>query len=303
MTEATVPSRRRAQISSRGLIRGAKKAGALVLVLGALMALWEGYKAFGTWADGTWPGTSVELPVPTDNISLPHSYNIIAELFDPVTRRADESLLVFLAKASWFTLKEAIMGFVLGAIVGLGLAVVMLRSGWLRRALMPWINISQTIPLIALAPLVVGWASGSFISETQSVAIIAALLSFFPIAVNATAGLMSAAEQDLELMRSYAAPWSQILWKVRVPAARPHLFVGFRLAGAVSVSGAIVAEISSGVNGGIGRAVLDYAGKYTTGPEKLYTAVLAAACLGLFVFYSLLLVERLLSRGQSAGTA
>lgn len=282
------------------LLVAVRKAGGIVVALVVMAAMWEGYKLFGG-ASGTWPGTTRDLPVPSDDINMPHLHEIVRVLFEPVTRRADDSLFVFLLKSSWFTLKEVAMGFVIGTVVGLGLAVAMLRSQWLERGLLPWINVSQTIPLIALAPLVVTWGKSSFLSETQSVAVIAAYLTFFPVAVNGLAGLKSPNEQDLELMRSYAAPWKDVLLKLRFPAARPYLFPAFRLAGALSVVGTIVGEISAGVKGGIGRVVLDYAGRYSTGPEKLYASVLAAAVLGLFVFGSITLAERLLTRGQVVG--
>lgn len=284
------------------LARGIQQALVILLGIAFLVALWEGYKAFGSWTGGTWPGSARELPVPSDDLNMPHSYDIVAQLFEPVTRRADDSLLVFLFKSSWFTFKQAFVGFIIGTVVGLGLAIVMLRSRWLERGLVPWINVSQTIPLIALAPLIVTWGRGTFLSDTQAVSIIAAYLTFFPVAVNGLAGLKSPDSEALELMRSYAAPWSKTLFKLRFPAARPYLFPAFRLAAALSVVGTIVGEISAGVKGGIGRVVLDYAGKYSTGPERLYGSILAAAALGLFVFGIITLVEKLLMRGQLGET-
>ncbi len=285
------------------IYRGLQQVGMILLGIALLVAMWEGYKAFGAWTDGTWPGTERELPVPSDNLNMPHSYDIVKQLFEPVTRRADETLFSFLFKSAWFTFKMAFLGFVIGTIVGLALAVVMLRSSWLERGLVPWINVSQTIPLIALAPLVVTWGRGSFLSDTQSVAVIAAYLTFFPVAVNGLAGLKSPDAQALELMRSFAAPWSKTLFKLRFPAARPYLFPAFRLAAALSVVGTIVGEISAGVKGGVGRVVLDYAGKYSTGPERLYGSILAAAALGLFVFGIITLAEKILMRGQVGGNA
>lgn len=291
-------SRRRASI-----VRGLQQVGTILLGIALLVAVWEGYKAFGAWTGGTWPGTERDLPVPSDNLNMPHSYDIVKQLFEPVTRRAEETLLMFLFKSAWFTFKMAFLGFVIGTIVGLALAVVMLRSSWLERGLVPWINVSQTIPLIALAPLVVTWGRGSFLSDTQSVAVIAAYLTFFPVAVNGLAGLKSPDSEALELMRSFAAPWSKTLFKLRFPAARPYLFPAFRLAAALSVVGTIVGEISAGVKGGVGRVVLDYAGKYSTGPERLYGSILAAAALGLFVFGIITLAEKLLMRGQVGASA
>ena len=201
-------------------------------------------------------------------------------------------LALFLLKSAFFTLREAALGFAVGTFIGLLLAVVMLRWRFLDRGLVPWINISQTIPLIALAPIVVTWGRTTFLSPTQAVSLIAAYLTFFPVAVNGLAGLKSPSAESLELMRSFAAPWRKILTELRWPAARPYLFPAFKLAATLSVVGAIVGEISAGVRGGLGRVILDFAGRYTTGPEKLYAAVIAAALLGYFVFSLTNIIER-----------
>ena len=261
--------------------------GSLLKVIVALVVfslVWEAYKAVGSASGGNWPGTDVELPIAPNDLTMPHTWLIARELVEPVQRGSSEILAMTLFKSALFTLWEAALGFVIGATVGLALAVVMLRSSWLDRALVPWINISQTVPLIALAPIVVTWGRTTFLGDTVSVALIAAYLTFFPVAVNGLAGLKSPAADSLELMRSYAASWSKTLFVLRLPAARPYLFPAFKLAATLSVVGAIVGEISAGVRGGLGRAILDFAGRYTTGPEKLYGAVLFAALLGLFVF-------------------
>jgi NitT/TauT family transport system permease protein len=264
----------------------------MLAALLAVAALWEGYKRLGAATDGMWPGTSIELPVSPDDLTMPHAWSIVTEFFEPVQRGSGEILAVSLLKAALFTLMEAAMGFLIGAVVGLGLAVVMLRWRLLDQALVPWINISQTVPLIALAPIVVTWGRTTFLGDTVSVALIAAYLTFFPVAVNGLAGLKSPSADSLELMRSYAAPWSKTLFSLRFPAARPYLFPAFKLAATLSVVGAIVGEISAGVRGGLGRVILDFAGRYTTGPEKLYAAVISAALLGLFVFTMANLAEQ-----------
>lgn len=270
------------------------------VALGALVALWEGYKWMGQQSDDTWPGTGWGLPVPTDNLTMPHAADIWGTLWDPVQRGRDQTLASFLVESSWFTFKEAALGFVLGVLVGVTLSVVMLRARWIERGLLPWINISQTIPLIALAPIVVTWARTTWLSDTQAVSLIAAYLTFFPVAVNGLRGLHSPPAADTELMLSYAATWRQTLLKVRFPAARPYLFPAFKLAATLSVVGAIVGEISSGVRGGLGRVVLDFASRYSTGPEKLYAAVIATAGLGLVVFGLVNAAEKAFTRGQEA---
>ncbi|MEM7272110.1 MAG: ABC transporter permease subunit [Actinomycetota bacterium] len=265
----------------------------IAAVLVVVAALWEGYKALGdAVGDVGW------LPVATDDLTMPHVWDILGSFFEPVQRGRDETLAQFLLESAFFTFREAALGFLVGGLVGLGLAIVMLRSRFLDRGLVPWINISQTVPLIALAPIVVTWGRTTFLSDVQAVSLIAAYLTFFPVAVNGLAGLKSPDPAAVELMRSCAASWWQTLIKLRLPAARPFLFPAFKLAATLSVVGSIVGEISAGVRGGLGRVILDFAGRYTTGPEKLYAAVIAAGLLGLFVFSLANAAERFSQRGR-----
>ena len=259
--------------------------------------MYEGYKWAGTQAGGTWPGTSWDLPVPTDDLTMPHVADIVSAFWEPVQRGSTESLAWFLTKSAWFTLKEAALGFALGTIIGLGLAVLMLRFKNAERGVLPWINISQTVPLIALAPIIVTWGRTQGWGDLISVALISTYLTFFPVAVNGLKGLQSPHPADIELMRSYASSWNDTLFKVRFPASRPYLFPALKLAATLSVVGAIVGEISAGVRGGLGRVILDFAGRYSTGPAKVYAAVIAAALLGLFVFALVTAAERFFVRG------
>lgn len=269
--------------------QGLTAVGAVVLI----GVLWEGYKALG-----------LNWPVKSDDLTMPHTTDIISAFWEPVQRNG-ESLGWFLVKASWFTLKEAVLGFAIGTVIGLGLAALMLRAKPLERGILPWVNISQTVPLIALAPIVVTWGRTNGWSDTVSVALISTYLTFFPVAVNGLKGLQSPNAADIELMRSYASSWRETLFKVRFPAARPYLFPAFKLAATLSVVGAIVGEISAGVRGGLGRAILDFAGRYSTGPAKVYAAVIGAGLLGLFVFGLVNALERLFVRGprSTAGMA
>lgn len=268
-----------------------RRVAAPLVALAAIVLLWEGYKLAG-----------FDWPVRSDDLTMPHMSDIFGAFWEPVQREGSDMLAVFLIKAAWFTLKEAALGFVIGSVVGLLLAAAMLRSRIVERGLLPWVNISQTVPLIALAPIVVTWGRTNGWSDLWSVALIAAYLTFFPVAVNGLKGLQSPDAADVELMRSYAAGWRQTLWKVRLPAARPFLFPAFKLAATLSVVGAIVGEISAGVRGGLGRTILDFAGRYSTGPAKVYAAVIGAGLLGLFVFALVNAAERFFVRGPQRGT-
>jgi NitT/TauT family transport system permease protein len=185
----------------------------------------------------------------------------------------------------------------MGVVLGLGIAVVMLRSRWLERGLSPYLVASQTIPLVAIAPIVVIWGSNSmgwlpFEWKTwMSVAIIAAYLTFFPVAMNGIKGLQSADPAALELMRSYAASRRQTLIRLQLPSSVPFLFAAFKIAATAAIVGAIVGEISGGVRGGLGRLILDFASRYTTGPERLYATVIGSAVLGIIAVGLVILAE------------
>ena len=261
---------------------------AIVLLFG----MWEGYKWFGQQTGDYWPGTSIELPASTDDLTMPHAMDIANELFEEVRDgRARLPLFLFLLKKGWFTLLEAAIGFTLGLTVGLGLAILMLRWRVAERGLLPWVNVSQTVPLIALAPIVVTWGRQQDLPDMLSISLIAAYLTFFPVAVSALRGLQSPDSAHVELMRSYAAPWRTTLVKLRLPAARAYLFPALKIAATLSVVGAIVGEISIGTKTGLGRAILEYAQRYAVSPERLYASVIGAAALGLLVFGLVSLAE------------
>ena len=266
---------------------------ALLLVVG----IWEGYKWVGQQTGDYWPGTSIDLPASTDDLTMPHAMDIADELFEEVRDgRARLPLYLFLLKKGWFTLQEAAIGFTLGLTVGLGLAILMLRWRVAERGLLPWINVSQTIPLIALAPIVVTWGRQQDLPDMLSISLIAAYLTFFPVADSALRGLQSPDSDHVELMRSYAAPWWTVLVKLRLPAARVYLFPALKIAATLSVVGSIVGEISIGTKTGLGRAILEYAQRYAVSPERLYASVIGAAVLGLLVFGLVSLAEWIVVR-------
>jgi len=282
------------------MARGGKWLRVAMTVLAAIVLLfgiWEGYKWVGQQTGDYWPGTSIELPASTDDLTMPHAMDIANELFEEVRDgRARLPLFLFLLKKGWFTLQEAAIGFTLGLTVGLGLAILMLRWRVAERGLLPWINVSQTIPLIALAPIIVTWGRQQDLPDMLSISLIAAYLTFFPVAVSALRGLQSPDSAHVELMRSYAAPWRTTLVKLRLPAARAYLFPALKIAATLSVVGAIVGEISIGTKTGLGRAILEYAQRYAVSPERLYASVIGAAALGLLVFGLVSLAEWIVVR-------
>jgi len=271
--------------------RGVRRVVVFLAFLVVLALVYTGYKAFGESindAQTEWPVVGRVLPR-TNDLTMPPIIDMITELGQPPQRNSSKPLAAFIAEASLFTFREAAFGFFFGMVLGLALAILMLRSRWIERGLSPYLVASQTVPLVAIAPIVVIWGSKSmgwlpFVWQPwMSVSIIATYLTFFPVAMNGIRGLKSADPAAMELMRSYAASRRQTLMKLQLPAALPYLFVAFKLAATVSIVGAIVGEISGGVTGGLGRLILDYASRYTTGPPRLYASVMGAAVLGIAV--------------------
>jgi NitT/TauT family transport system permease protein len=271
-----------------GVVRGAGRALLFVLVLAVLWGLWEGYR---------WLGIKVGItrPFPVNDTTMPHIHEIFAQLFQP-SRANGPMLIHVLLDSALFTAKEAATGFVLGGIIGFALAVGLVHSRLLERGLLPYMVASQTIPILAIAPMVVVWLGSLNSPAWFSVAVIAAYLTFFPVAINSLRGLKSADPRALELMRSYAAGRWGILWKLRVPASLPYLFSALRVAAAGSVVGAIVGELPSSIQDGLGGAILNFAQYYSFQPKNLWATNIVAAALGIVFFVVVVLAERFVVR-------
>ncbi|MGD9700800.1 MAG: ABC transporter permease [Acidimicrobiia bacterium] len=266
------------------LRRRLRRAAMFVLALVLVAVGWEIYKAIGPADGGSILGWRL-LPRTNDN-AMPHVWDMLSRYSRPEVRGSDRRIWSVVLAGIWFSLRLALVGFLIGAMLGLLLAVLMARFKVVERGLFPYLVISQTVPLIALAPLVATWGGKLHIGEFvwprwMSVAVIGAFLAFFPVAVGALKGLTSAPAASLELMDSYAASWRQTLFKLRFPAAVPYLVPAMRLAASAAVIGVVVAEISTGLKGGLGRLILEYAREATSDPAKVYTALFGAAVLGL----------------------
>jgi NitT/TauT family transport system permease protein len=270
----------------------------VLAVLAGFVVLWEGYKLVGN-PDGT-VVFGVRILPRADDLSMPHLIDVLRRLGRPELTGGRPVWIVVL-HACLFTLGVTAVGFVVGALVGLVLAVAMQRFRLVERGLLPYVILSQTVPLVALAPLIAGWSGRLSFGpypwqDWMTVAVIASYLAFFPVAVGMLRGLQSPPAAGVELMRSYAAGWWRTLVKLRLPASLPYLFPSLRLAGAAAVVGAVVGEISTGTRGGIGRLIIEYSREATSDPAKVYTAMLGAAVLGLVVAGSVALLELPLMR-------
>ncbi len=262
-------------------------AGVVIAIL-----LWEGVKLLGT---------AITLPFETSDQAMPHVWTIAQGALQPEVRGSDTPVWLTVLIAALYTLLIAFGGFIIGVSVGLLLAIIMQRFAFMERGLLPFVIASQTVPLIALAPLIVG--IGNRISfgpfqwgQTQSIMFIAAYLAFFPLSVGALRGLNAATPTQLELMRSYAASPRSTLWKLRFPASVPYLVPALKVSAAAAVVGTVVAQISTGGRGGIGRLIIEYARETTAQPAKVYIAVIGAILVGLIAAGLVALLDLYLTR-------
>lgn len=286
--------------------RIAYRSSMFVVAIASVVALWEFYKIVGPQDGGKLFGVSI-LPR-ANNTAMPHVWTMLSRYNRPEVRGSDTKIWSVVLSGTLFSLRLSLVGFFLGTTIGVGLAVLMSRFKVVQRGLLPYLVMSQTVPLIALAPLVVSWGGkleiGSFVwPRWLSASILGTFLAFFPIAVGTLRGLASAPAAAVELMDSYAASWKQILFKLRFPAAVPFMVPAFKLGASGAVVGVVVAEISTGLKGGIGRLIIEYAREATGDPAKVFTAVFGAAALGITMSGLVALSDVLLMRNRPKETS
>ena len=283
------------------LRRAAYRTTMFIVALAGVAALWEFYKLVGPEDGGKVFGVAI-LPRSNDT-AMPHVWSMLSRYGKPELRGSDTEIWQVVLSGAWYSFRLSLVGFVLGATIGVGLAIVMARFRIVERGLLPYLVLSQTVPLIALAPLVVAWGGkleiGPFTwPRWLSASVLGAFLAFFPVSVGTLRGLSSAPTAALELMQSYAASWRQTLVRLRFPAAVPFMVPALKLGATGAVIGVVVAEISTGLKGGIGRLIIEYAREATADPAKVFTAVFGAAALGLAMAGLVAAVDMVLMRNR-----
>ena len=272
-------------------------------VLTLLLVVWEVAKAIGgeRWQVDSFLGTGVAIdwqppfsfPFATD-VKLPHTWVIALEF--GASDANGMTTLQRLLGAALFTLRNAAIGFALGSLLGLGLAILLVHIRMLERSLVPIIVASQTIH-IAIAPLIVIGLKADWFG----VAIVATYLTFFPVTIAALRGLRAYDPRALELMRSYAASRGAILRKLRLPASRPYLFTGFRIAAPAAVVGAIVGELPSLIQDGLARQIITGMQYYSLNAAFLWAAIVMSSVLGIGVYLLVAGVESWVLRHERRG--
>jgi NitT/TauT family transport system permease protein len=286
---ATPLAQRRARHTE--VVRALGRAGLVLAVVIVLLGLWELYRWIWTTAGWTWPFI-------VNDTSMPHVWTTFKAFGQPAQVNQPPLITVLLHK-TLFTAKEAAAGFGIGAAIGFVLAVLLAQSRLLQRGFLPYIVASQTVPILAIAPMVVVWVNPKLPGPLQgwgAVAVIATYLTFFPVAINTLRGLQSADPRAIELMRTYAASRWAVLWKLRVPSSLPYLFSALRLSATASVVGAIIGELPTGLQDGLGGAIFNFNQYYSIEPQELWATNVIAALLGIAFFVIVVAVERMVVR-------
>jgi NitT/TauT family transport system permease protein len=232
----------------------------------------------------TW---SMERPV------LPAPHQIAADFYASVFATAIDSKRSLVYHAN-VTVSATIAGFVLGSLLGVALAAGIVHLPVLDRSLLPWIIASQTVPILAIAPIVVVAIKADWVS----VMAVSAYLTFFPVTIASLRGLRAVDPRAIELFRSYAATRRQVLWQLRLPTSLPYLFAAFRVAAAASIIGAIIGEQTAGVAAGLGSAIINYNQYYISAPERLWATIVMCTFVGLFFVGAITLAETILTRDR-----
>ena len=238
-------------------------------------------------------GKTLSQPKPT----LPAPHQVGWNFFENTFLRAVTSnrSLVY---HSWVTLSSTLLGFAFGTALGILIAVGIVHVTTLERSLMPWIIASQTIPILAIAPMVIVVLAHMNVTGLIPKALISTYLSFFPVAVGMVKGLRSPELTHLDLMHTYNTSRSQLFWKLRVPASVPFLFASMKVAVAASLVGAIVGELPTGSSLGLGARLLS--GSYYGQTIQIWAALFAAAILAALLVQAVALAERLTAAAMGA---
>jgi NitT/TauT family transport system permease protein len=281
-----------------------RRAGPVLVVCGLLVVVW--YLA-AVWLNATWVYDQAERAGETvtaerllaETMSqkrplLPAPHQVAAQLWQGVAGEAVTSKRS-LVYHGFVTLQATLFGFALGIVLGVGLAVAIVYSRVMDRSFMPWAIISQTIPIVALAPMIVVLSSAIGIEgRLIPKAVISAYLSFFPVLVSMVKGLRSPDPMQIDLLRTWGASKSQEFWKLRLPASMPYFFASLKVAIAASLVGAIVGELPTGAIDGLGARML--IGSQFGDPLIMWAALFAAAILAGMLILAVGQVERVANR-------
>ncbi len=266
-------------------------AGAIYLNSAQLIGLYERKKIDWTASRLVEDAWSMKRPV------LPAPHQILVDLNNSIFKRKLTSKRN-LAYHAWVTLSSTLLGFVMGTALGIALAVGIVHVRTLDRSLMPWIIASQTIPILAIAPMIIVVLGNAGFTGVVPKAIISMYLCFFPVAIGMVKGLRSPDRLQLDLMRTYNATPLQVFTMLRWPSSTPFLFASLKVAIAISLVGAIVGELPTGAQAGLGARML--VGSYYGQTIQIWSALIVAALLAGAMVGAIGMIERVVLRRTGA---
>jgi NitT/TauT family transport system permease protein len=291
-------------------VRGAGRALPLATVCGVIVLLWyaaavwlNAPQLLDRYARAHQPWIASRLVADAwamDRSVLPAPHQVLAELRKTVLDVSPSSKRS-LVYHGWVTLASSLLGFALGTALGCLLALGIVQVPTLDRSLMPWIVASQTVPILAIAPMIVVVLGSLGVTGLVPKALISTYLCFFPVAIGMVKGLRSPDPLQLDLMRTYSATRAQTLRLLRLPASLPFLFASLKVAVAVSVVGAIVGELPTGAQAGLGARLLT--GSYYGQTVQIWAALVAASLLAAALVGIVGLAERLALRRAGGAPA
>ncbi|MET0600301.1 MAG: ABC transporter permease [Mesorhizobium sp.] len=277
--------------------------GPILIVLAIIVALWYAFAVYlnapfqkslyerdgqaWTYADLVRDTLYQERPV------LPAPHQVAAEIWK-TTVEVKPSSKRSLVYHGWVTLSSTLLGFAMGTALGILLAVFIVHNRAADRSVMPWVVASQTIPILAIAPMIIVVLNAVGLSGLLPKALISTYLSFFPVVVGMVKGFRSPEPLQLDLMRTYYASPSQVFWKLRWPSAVPFLFTSMKVAVAISLVGAIVGEMPTGAVAGLGARLL--AGSYYGQTVQIWAALFAAAAIAAVLVMLIEFAQRIVLR-------
>lgn len=258
----------------------------ILVVVAAIVVIWYG---FTVWLNMPWQldiyrraGTEWTLldlvrdTMAQDRPVLPSPHQVVAEIWRTTVEVAPSSRRSLVYHA-WVTLSSTLLGFAMGTVLGILLAVAIVHNRAMDKSVMPWVIASQTIPILAIAPMIIVVLNAVGLTGLIPKALISTYLSFFPVVVGMVKGLRSPETVQMDLMRTYNASAAQAFWKLRWPSAMPYLFTSMKVAVAISLVGAIVGELPTGAVAGLGARLL--AGSYYGQTIQIWSALFVAAAI------------------------
>ena len=258
----------------------------IATVVAAIMIVWYGFTVYlnAPWQIERYEKAGIEWQMEDlvrdtmalDRPILPAPHQIVIEIWQTTVEKKITSKRSLIYHGG-ITLSSTLLGFLMGTVLGIGLAVSIVENRAMDKSLMPWIITSQTIPILAIAPMIIVVLNSVGLTGLLPKALISTYLSFFPVVVGMVKGLRSPDPMHIDLMRTYKASRMQLFWKLRLPASVPFLFASMRVAIAISLVGAIVGELPTGAIAGLGARLL--AGSYYGQTIQIWSALISAACM------------------------